>query len=49
MPYFLRLHKVQDSWGSSLGRCGGNGLELCCESGVSSGVEGIMNLLFLFL
>ena len=36
MAYFLRLHKVQDNWGLSLRRCGGTGLELCCESGVST-------------
>lgn len=39
MPYFLRLHKVQDNWGLSLRRCGGTGLELCRESGGSTAVD----------
>ena len=39
MPYFLRLHKVQDSWGLSRRRCGGTSLEPCCESGVPTAVD----------
>lgn len=39
MPHILRLHKLQDNWGLSLGRCGGIVLELCCEPGMSTGVD----------